>query len=259
MLFEREDVSVALLDVLLIDQRQVSIHNPGRNFDALSFRLEADTQLITEDQTIVAPADSVCYFPARVRYTRESKRDKMIVVHFNGMNLPTGQIQLFQSRDPEALRELFRQLFDRWEGKEKGYRYACTAIFYRILEELCRQSEGENTPPPILAPGVRYIAEHFADPEVSVKAAAETCHVSEVYFRKLFKAHFGISPRRYIIELRIKHGASLIESGYYTLGEVATRLGYTDYKYFSTEFGRIMGIPPSRYRYSFTQKERDGE
>lgn len=259
MFFEREDASVVLLDVLLIDQGQVSIHNPGRTFDALSYRLEADTKLITEDATIGAGTDSVCYFPARVRYTRESKRDKMIVVHFNGMNLPGGQIQLFRPRDPEALRALFRQLLDRWEGKEKGYRYGCTAIFYRILEELCRQSEGENALPPILAPGVRYITEHFADPEVSVKAAAERCHVSEVYFRKLFKSRFGVSPRRYIIELRIKHGASLIESGYYTLGEVATRLGYTDYKYFSTEFGRIMGMPPSRYRYSFTDKERDGE
>ena len=259
MFFEREDASVVLLDVLLIDQKRVSIDNPGRTFDALSFRLEADTRLITEHATFFAGTDSVCYFPARVRYTRESRRDKMIVVHFNGMNLPTGQIQIFQPRDPKTLQALCWQLLERWQGKEKGYRYACTAIFYRILEELCCQSEGENAPPPILAPGVKYIGEHFSDPEVSVKAAAEHCHVSEVYFRKLFKSHFGVSPRRYIIELRIKHGANLIESGYYTLGEVATRLGYTDYKYFSTEFGRIMGMPPSRYRYSFTGKDLNGE
>lgn len=248
-----------LLEVLYLEQKDVKKVNPGRTFDALSFRYEADTQLKTEQESLCVGANTVCYFPARVQYTRICKKDKMIVVHFNGVNLPTGKIQTFTPQDPEILGELFRQMYDCWQSGKKGYRYGCTAIFYRILEEICKQSRNENTPSSVLEEGVAYMMAHFAKPDVTVKEAARRSNLSEVYFRKLFKERFGVSPRKYIIDLRIKHAVSMLESGYYSLGEIATRLGYTDYKYFSAEFARAMGVPPSKYRYRFTENDLGGE
>lgn len=259
MFFEREDVSVNLLEVLYLEQEDVRMVNSGRTFDALSFRYEADTQLKTEEENICVGTNSVCYFPARVQYTRVSKKDKMIVVHFNGVNLPTGKIQTFIPRNPEKLGELFQQMYDHWVSKEKGYRYGCTAIFYQILEEICKQSQGESPQKTVLAEGIAYIIENFNKPDVTVKEAADRANLSEVYFRKLFKEQFGVSPRKYIIDLRIKHAVTLLESGYYSLGEVAMELGYTDYKYFSAEFARVIGMPPSRYRYRFTERDLHGE
>ncbi len=259
MFFEREDVLVTLLDVLYLEQSDIRIVNTGRNFDALSFRYEADTVIKTDTENLQLYSNTVGYFPARVQYTRIAKHDRMIVVHFNGINLPTGNIQLFHPQDPQILRELFQKLLDCWTQKKKGYKYACTAIFYRILEVIYKQAHADKEADTIIGKGVAYIKENFAKPDITVKAAAKYANVSEVYFRKLFKEQFGISPRKYIMDTRIKHAVSLIESGYYPLGEISAMLGFSDYKYFSVAFHKMIGVPPSQYQYRFTAKERDGE
>ena len=86
MIFEKQDLVLSVLDVLLIDQTHVNKFNSGRNMDALSFRIEGDTVLKTETAELRADSNSVLYAPARVDYTRASKRDKMIVIHFNALN-----------------------------------------------------------------------------------------------------------------------------------------------------------------------------
>ena len=93
--------------------------------------------------------------------------------------------------------------------------------------------------------------DNFADPDITISLAAKMSNVSEVYFRKMFKNEFGVSPKKYLINARIRLAVNLIESGYYSLSEIAAKCGFTDYKYFSTEFGRIMGVSPSKYHYSF--------
>jgi two-component system response regulator YesN len=72
-----------------------------------------------------------------------------------------------------------------------------------------------------------------------------------VYFRKLFKAEFGMSPQKYIIKLKIQKAVFLMSTGYYSLKEISLMSGYTDYKYFSTEFKREKGVSPSKYVYNF--------
>ena len=71
--------------------------------------------------------------------------------------------------------------------------------------------------------------------------------MSEVYFRKIFKEDLGTSPQKYIIKLRLQKAADLIETGDYSLKEIAVMSGYNDYKYFSSEFKHLFGTSPSEY------------
>lgn len=82
------------------------------------------------------------------------------------------------------------------------------------------------------------------NPDFSLAEAAQKSFVSEVYFRKLFKKEFNTSPKKYVIDSRIKHAVSLINSGLYTLKKIASLCGYTDYKYFSVEFKKNDGQKP---------------
>ena len=75
--------------------------------------------------------------------------------------------------------------------------------------------------------------------------------MTEVYFRKLFKEEYGISPQKYIIGLRLQNAAGLMATGYYSLKEVAAMSGYQDYRYFSVEFKRKYGVSPSAYAYNY--------
>ena len=72
--------------------------------------------------------------------------------------------------------------------------------------------------------------------------------MSDTYFRKIFKANYGISPMEYIINKRMSRAQSIITSGEYnSINEVALSVGYSDALYFSRVFSKKFGICPSKF------------
>lgn len=253
MIFEKDDISFNLLEVLRLKQTDVKIFNSGRNFEALSFRIDSDAVIKQGKSTIKLLGKSVCYFPAGVDYTRIANREDIIVIHFNSFGYSPKGIEVFHPEPSEKIEKLFNEILKAWEKHEDAYKYTCSALFYEIFAEIHKQTYKGETADSKIRNSVKYINENFSNPEITIKKAAEKSNMSEVYFRKLFKAEFSVSPKKYIINLRIKQAAALIEMGYYSLSQVSEMCGFFDYKYFSTEFKRIIGISPSKYTYNFKQ------
>jgi len=77
---------------------------------------------------------------------------------------------------------------------------------------------------------------------------AANVDLSTEHLRRLCQAELGVSPMRHVAALRMRHAASLLSSGFYTVEEVAEQVGYNNPFAFSTAFRRCMGAPPSTYR-----------
>lgn len=255
MIFEKDAIAFNILEVIELDQKNIKMYNSGRNFDALSFRYKANTVLKTETKSYLLKDNSICYVPARVDYIRTSKKDKLIVIHFNSINYFSKEIECFFSKNPEKYAELFERILICWKSKETAYKHKCSSLLYEIFAEFYKENKKLKNINPIIEKAVSYIKNNYTSPDISVKAAAEKSNISEVYFRKLFKEQFGISPRKYIISSRIRHAEGLIATGYYSLTEVAFMSGFDDYKYFSAQFKKQMGISPSKYNYNYSDKK----
>lgn len=255
MFFENEVLSFHILDVIELKQKKIHKFNKGRNFHALSFRYHAETVLKTNTAEYRMGDYYVCYVPARLDYTRSSETDELIVVHFDTINYNARHIECFLPQDPHIFIEKFRQILDCWNKKEIGYRYKCSAILYNIFAECYIQNYKSETQKSKIGQSVEYILKHYKKNDLSIREIAKRSFMSEVYFRKLFKEAYGVSPQKYIINLRIQNAAGLIATGYYTLKDVAYMSGYNDYKYFSVEFKKIMGVSPSEYLYNYTEED----
>lgn len=250
MFFEIETFSCKILDVLKLDQKNVNCYNKDRNFHGLSFRTHSDTFLRTDTSEYHVNDNCVTYMPANLDYRRVSKIDEMIAIHFETTELQMNDMEFFYPQNAEELQHLFDKINDLWQKKEVGYKYECASLFYKILAECYSQNFKEEAEFSKLKKSVAYLKENYKDAELSIGEAAKLDFISEVYFRKLFREAYGVSPKKYIIDLRMKNAAKLISQGYYALQEVAGMCGYTDYKYFSTEFKRYFGVSPSKYLYS---------
>jgi len=250
VLFEKEMVSVRILDVVELKQRQISRNVSGRRFDALSFRMHSDVRLQSGAQNLSVHDNTVTFIPAGLPYSRTGVHDELIAIHFYMADVTEKQMEVFQPEDAAQLRELFCRILDCWRAKESGYQYRCTAILYGILSLCCHQTEQGQTDRRI-QPSVDYLEQNWNHPEVTMGRIAEQSFMSEVYFRRLFKEQFGISPQKYLIRLRVEKAAELIHTGYYSLKEVASLCGWRDSKYFSVEFKRIKGCTPSAYKKGF--------
>lgn len=251
MIFEKEVLTFKILDVIELNKNGINVFNSGRNFDALSFRIKTDAVLKTANNTFTMSDNAISFVPARVDYERKSTVDDLIVIHFDSLGYISKDIEFFIPENPEIFSCLFKRILDCWSKKETGYKHKCSAVLYEIFAECYRENHREEGYNEKIKNSVLYINENYKDPYISIKGAAEKSFISEVYFRKLFKEEFGISPRKHIINLRIQHAVGLLSSGYYSLQEVAEMSGFTDYKYFSAEFKMVIGVSPSKYEYNY--------
>ena len=247
MFFDIDMISFNLLDVLELKQKNVNMYNSKRNFHALSFRFKADTVLKSKSNTFQMKDNYISFVPSNLDYSRVSKIEELIAIHFEVINCNARDIEFFEAKNPEAFQKLFSSILECWKHKKVGYKYKCSAIFNEILA-LCYFENYKPKPTASkIKKSVEYLLKHYKNHDLSIKVIAEQSFVSEVYFRKLFKAEYGVSPQKYIIRLRIQYAKELISTGYYSLKEAAWLSGYTDYKYFSTEFKKQVGVSPSDY------------
>ena len=250
MFFKSDFISVRIFDVLRLSQGDCKTVNHGRNFDALSFRLKADVRFTVGEKEFALRDKAVTYVPANTDYTRIAKTDEVIVVHFVSSFSSNKDIESFYPENGERYRKLFESILSVWQAKKPGYRYEAAAILNEIMAQ-CYIDNAANISvlPPKISASAQYLIDNFDKQDFSVKKAAEQSHFSEVYFRKLFKKYYGVSPMRYVINLRVKKAERLIAAGYFTLAQVAEACGDTDYKYFSVEFRKETGVSPSKYEY----------
>ena len=100
----------------------------------------------------------------------------------------------------------------------------------------------------MLFPAIEYIHDHFTGEKLSVEMLSSLCGISSVYFRRLFTVKFGVSPVRYINDLRLSRAKELILSEQYTVEEAARLSGFEDESYFCRFFKKETGMTPSEYR-----------
>ncbi len=68
------------------------------------------------------------------------------------------------------------------------------------------------------------------------------------YFARCFHASFGSTPRRWLVEQRIRQAAHLLRTSPDAIGAIAARCGCDNTSLFSRQFRAVMGCSPSDYR-----------
>ena len=92
-----------------------------------------------------------------------------------------------------------------------------------------------------------YIADHYNEP-LSLETLAGLLHVNESYFCRIFRASNGISPKEYIVKMRIAAAAQQLKSTGADVLDIAQSCGFNSMSNFYSAFKRITGKTPIQYR-----------
>ncbi|TVY07999.1 response regulator transcription factor [Paenibacillus cremeus] len=92
----------------------------------------------------------------------------------------------------------------------------------------------------------RYIQDHYKD--VTLESAAGQAHMNPHYFSKFFKGKTGQNFYDYVIEVRMKKAAELLEDINLKTYDVSEQVGYTNPKNFSRVFRSYYNLTPTQYR-----------
>ena len=92
----------------------------------------------------------------------------------------------------------------------------------------------------------QYIKEHYKE-DIGRNEIAEQFHLAPEYLSKTYKKQMGINLKDTIAEYRIEEAKRLLERGE-RVSDVAEKVGFDNFTYFSTMFKKYTGITPNQYR-----------
>lgn len=98
-----------------------------------------------------------------------------------------------------------------------------------------------------LSPALKYV---FNNPHlmVSLKKAAELCHLSPGYFSRTFSKEFNTNYTTYINKLKIKWAKELLTNTDVPVTQISDQLGFNDPGYFIKVFKKYEYLTPGLYR-----------
>ncbi|WP_265562633.1 GlxA family transcriptional regulator [Streptomyces hygroscopicus] len=84
-----------------------------------------------------------------------------------------------------------------------------------------------------------------------VSELADRASMSPRHFARVFRRAVGVTPGQYVRRLRIARARQLLEVTELSVGQIASRCGFTTVETFLRAFGALLGLTPAQYRQHF--------
>jgi AraC family L-rhamnose operon transcriptional activator RhaR len=162
-------------------------------------------------------------------------------------------------RAGEAIGATLHLLSDEVSHKAPGYSRAVEGLTVKLLLDGARAFAGEgvageqvepparSTAEAVTRTAVAYLRDNLARP-LQLRDVAAQVQLSERHLTRLFLEATGQTVLDYLTGLRLETAAQLLLDPNLPIKQVARTVGYPDVHYFTTLFGRRMGMTPARFR-----------
>ena len=231
-----------------------SIHNNRPSHGLAIHKNGEKIYVFSDGKKLIVKENDIIYLPKHSTYTVKSK----IPGDCYAINFDIDEDTIFEpfvvkAKKHNEITEHFRIANKIWELRKTGYIIKCKAELYNIIYAMHKEYFSEYFPKnklDIIKPAVDYIHENYRKELISVDELSKMCNITPEYLRRIFKSFYGISPIRYINDLKISIARELLESRMYSVTEAAIQAGYTEMSHFSREFKKATGLSPSEYKES---------
>ena len=141
------------------------------------------------------------------------------------------------------------RLYNEYQLKRKNYTEIVDSLHDVLLHYLTAFSDLVPHHPAVEV-AINQIVTNFSDPYYDLNQTMPHIHMNPDYFRKLFKKEMGVSPLKYLTQIRISHAKRLLRlkqrSGM-SIQEIAWLSGFQDSLYFSRVFKKVTGVAPQEW------------
>ncbi|MGC1480726.1 MAG: AraC family transcriptional regulator [Chthoniobacterales bacterium] len=135
--------------------------------------------------------------------------------------------------------------------RSPGFAGQLAATTLQILAALSASRDRTHQPPSHVQQTVEraqtLLLERFDEPH-RIRDVARELGIAESHLRRVFKKLTGLSPKEYVLDLRLREVRILLQGSTQTLAEIAERTGYNSAYHLSAEFKKRTGISPSHWR-----------
>lgn len=241
--------SVPLVKIYSVKESGYPMHNRGRRHHGLLFPLSGTEVYRFRDGVIAAPPGSVLFIPDGEEYRIELESEESIVICIDVETVESAELRpiAFPAEKVSGLKSLFHEAHSAWNRGGPGRDASVKSAVYKILASLI-SVEASSPSTHRLSPALDYLHAHYTDRGFRIETLAEISKMTRRYFEKLFFTEHGMTPRDYIIGLRMDLARELLLNEKLTVADVADELGYADVYHFSKLFKQKTGHTPAEYK-----------
>lgn len=83
---------------------------------------------------------------------------------------------------------------------------------------------------------------------IDLDQIAKEINLSPTYFHKKFKEYYHVTPREFLLKIRLKYAKELLLTSDLNFFEISENCGFSSQAYFNFQFKKETGLTPSEYR-----------
>lgn len=146
----------------------------------------------------------------------------------------------------------FLKICKIWQSRSWDSYVRCRVGLIQFCLELIKSSTEKESPDKDVEKAIKFIHGNFKT-NFSGQELADYCCVSLSYLRAKFLKQTGMTVGKYRDSLRTAAAKEMLESGYFTVTEIASQLGYCDVYHFSKAFSAAVGCSPTAWIKNFAK------
>ena len=239
-----------------------------RSYQLIHFVLKGKGELHINEHTFQLKEGDAFIIPSdKISYYKASEEDPWcyVWISFLGINSENYIYQLMTALDDiyivhnvniEKYKELIFEIL-AFQGKDISRYFYANSLLYQIMALLFEEvpyEENQRKQNSIADEVKFYLDVNYAE-KLVLKDVAKEFGVHPNYMTRIFHEKFGTSPKKYLMDLKLKKACHLLTTTSLSIGVIAGSLGFDDQLAFSRIFRKEFGEAPSRYR----KKERKEE
>ena len=223
------------------------LHFENRQYFGISLAIDGEATYYADGKKYVSDSEHIIIFPKGKTYSLKcTKTGSFTLINFDCVGFECNEFMRIKISDVKSFISDHKML-ENLDYFNKPYNRAkYFSIFYGMLARVAK--DDPQNPFPMLRPIVRIMREMISDPNLSNEDLAKEAQLSEVYFRKLFKLCYGISPKQYLQQLRIEKAKEILQNSSHSITKIAEKCGYSSVYHFSKIFKEKVGYNPAEYR-----------
>lgn len=159
-------------------------------------------------------------------------------------------VHLCGSRFNNTLNKLFCEIINHYDISDLKYELEMRALLCKLTAELIDfyyADFEEIKEMGRLQPILEYIGDNYKE-TVCISDLSRLLNVCDDHLIRLFKKTLGITPVKYIINVRLDEMQKLLINTDMSVTDISFELGFSSVNYMSKVFKDAFGITPSQYR-----------
>ncbi len=153
------------------------------------------------------------------------------------------------------LKNKFINIFNEFHSNSFRYKLVSRKLLYDILDNIYNESMQKSSIPIDLYAiknAIEYMEKNYASEDITIEYLASLCKYTPVHFINLFKRIYSVTPKSYLINLRIDKAKELLLYTSLPVNEIAEKVGYSTAAHFSAVFKMLNGMSPLNFRKQFS-------